>query len=404
MMKNLMFAAGAGLWGALVFLFALQVHFPSTTAIERAKWEVQEQTKGAWAIEADDAGIWRLSGLRLENLVVSSITKGRRGDPTTSAPFLRLDEARARVSILPLLMGTIDGMFDLRLFNGEIEGTVRRDDDAIALAAKGEELDLSTMPLDGESFSLDASGIATLELDLALAQGEDGENSGTFALDIKDLVLGSASVAGIDLPTASFTEAILELELDGDKGTIETGRFMSDILEIELDGSLTLKGTSTRRWRMKIEAEVNLLGELENIGAFMPKNMKQAQDDDGTFHFLCTGSVANPRCRPNRTKVRRNTSRTTTTSTKTTTTTDKETDAASASSRKDRQARIQERRERMKERRAQVQDEPEFDEDEEGEFEEDDDEEAEEGDGFDDAVPGLEEPLPFDEDLPYEDD
>ena len=375
MMRNLAIGLGAALWGTLVFLLALQVHFPSELAIERAQWEVQEQSKGKWAIEAEDAGIWRLSGAHLDDLVLFSITKGRRGAPDTSTPVFRLDEARARLRLLPLLTGTVDAMAELRLFGGRIMGNIRRGSDLVEISAEGEDLDLSLMPLDGEEFTVEATGLASLDLELTLTEGEDPSREGTLALEIEDLVLQGVSVGGIDLPSATFTESILEVELDGDKASIQEGRFISDVVEIELDGDLTLTGSTMNRWRVKIEAEVNLMGELEKLSTFMPQQMKLAQDDDGTFHFVCTGTLSNPRCRPNRAKTRTRTSRTTTTRP----TAEVDEDAEAEALRADRTARIQERRDRMEERRDAARAAEELDE-EEIEFEDEEEDEPEEQD------------------------
>ena len=67
------------------------------------------------------------------------------------------------------------------------------------------------MPLEGEDWNIDATGLARIAADLTLDAEDIKASKGTFNLAIDDLAIVSAKAMGIDLTPASFSEAILDV-------------------------------------------------------------------------------------------------------------------------------------------------------------------------------------------------
>jgi type II secretion system protein N len=303
-MKKVAIGALAILWGLVVFVVALHVHFPGDAALERAQWEVQNGSDGAWAIDADSADLWMLSGVDIEDLVVYKVdttTRRRAGEdePADAVPFLRAENARARLSLLPLLMGEREVAFDADVYGGNVSGTVAEGTTSRRVQVEGEDLDLSRIPLEGEDWNIEATGKARVDADLTLDAEDVKASEGTLKLVIDEFAIASAKAMGLDLTPATFTEAVLEIALDGGKANIETGSFVSDIISVEMDGHITLSKRPWDRWRMKVGMKLALGEELDAMAKFLP-TLKNARGDDERYHFTCSGTLSRPRCREDR--------------------------------------------------------------------------------------------------------
>ena len=53
MMKTIAMAAGATVWGSLIFGIALHVHFPEEALIDRLRWQVEDGSGGQWLMDAE---------------------------------------------------------------------------------------------------------------------------------------------------------------------------------------------------------------------------------------------------------------------------------------------------------------------------------------------------------------
>lgn len=306
-MKKVVIGALAAVWGLVIFVVALHVHFPGDAALERAQWEVQSGSEGAWAIDAEAAHLWMLSGVEIEDLTVYKVdttTTRRRGgedaDPATAVPFLRAENARARLSLLPLLMGEREVAFDADVYGGNLSGTVAEGTTSRRIQLEGEDLDLSRVPLEGEDWNIEATGEARLDADLTLDAEDVKASAGRLKLVIDGFAIQSAKAMGLDLTPATFSEAVLEIALEDGKANIESGSFLSDIIGVDLDGFVTLSKRPWDRWRMKVGVKLQLGEELDTMAKFLP-TLKNARGDDDRYHFTCSGSLGRPRCREDKT-------------------------------------------------------------------------------------------------------
>ena len=301
MIRNLLIGALALFWGAAIFVVGLHVNFPSQALMERARWEVQDRSDGAYALDAVDARLWRLTGLQVEDAVLYKVPPRARGrnadeDGPKAMPLVRVDSLAARVRLLPLLTGKQELGFLAEIFGGELDGSVTLDGTKTVVDAVGTKLDLARMPIEGKDWAVDASGLARLVVDLSTDSADMKSSKGTMSLTIDDLKLNGATAMGMTFDQQfDFSDAVLEFDVDDGKATVSKGSFVSDQLTAKVEGDLTLNDRGFSKWRMKLDLQITLGDELEQMAKFA--GIGDARDDDGVYHFSCTGSLGSPNCR-----------------------------------------------------------------------------------------------------------
>ena len=316
MLNRVQLSAGASLLGMLVFVGAMHVHFPSEAIIERTQWEIQEASNGAYAFEASDASWWMPGGVTFSNVTVLGIDRPRRrrasedGVVSGSEKF-SADRLSARLAMLPLIQGERIVQFGAELWGGELEGEFGESDTHMLVKLHTDGIDLTEVPLDGDEWSLEARGILHIDADLELAteRGKDAPpNLGEVLIEIDDFIIDSSSIMGMDLMAAEFSEAVLELEMDGKKAEVKRGRFESDVIDLTVGGNINMANSDPDRWRLRLELTFTLGEELDRMAGLLPM-LKKSRAEDGTYHMMCTGTWGNPICREDRSKVRGTSSR-----------------------------------------------------------------------------------------------
>lgn len=323
-MQKLLIAGLSSAVGLLSFVVGFQVHFPGEAVVERSRWQLQDATGGQWALEALDASWWMPAGVTFEDAVLYQVDAPKRrkrrkkrntdaedgaevdDTPLKAVPFLRADKASVRLALLPLLTGSRTVDFGLEVYGGAVDGSFTDEAEFSAVQASAADLDLSRMPMSGEDWSMDATGVLTSTVDLRMAKDttRDGPgHDGTVRMEIENFAIQSASVMGIDLMPAVFSQAVLELEMDGTKAEVREGRFEADILDLKVDGHVNMNSDSPDRWRLRLELQLELGDQLDTMAGMLPM-LKRSKDDEGVYHLLCSGTVGRPTCREDRSKVR----------------------------------------------------------------------------------------------------
>jgi type II secretion system protein N len=421
--KILPWLAGAA-WGTLVFLGGMQLFFPSDAAVERLQYEVDRASDGGWQLSADEAGLWRATGMKLEGVellkVASKRTTRRSDDDESEAPsatrFMVADHVALRARLLPLLSGSREVSFDADMYRGDLSGAAGLKGDLLGTDGEASELDLSLFPFDGETISMDLSGALDLSWDLIIDTADTTKSTGEIALEVEGLELNSATVAGFDLEeSSSFSKAELLLEIEDGKAKVKKGELIGDLIEAKIDGEITLSKKFDRS-RLRLKVEFTLAEHIDNLVKLLP-GAKDARRDDGRYHYTVSGTILHPSFKAER--ERRASSRTGRSTQPSEAgpgiipgglggADDDDEDADER--RRLREERIRERRERLRERREEAQAEREIEDDDpmdDEDFEDDEDFLDDERDDFID-----ERPIPVDRnfddvelmDAPFDDD
>ena len=320
-MRIILWIVGAVLWGVVVFLAALHVHFPSETLLDRAKYEVERGSDGGWAIDAAGLDLWRVTGVSADELVLYSVESAKRrrrrvrrrasgSDDVDNAeeeepealrakPFLRVDQLRGRLAVLPLLFGDRQVNFDAELLSGDLDGSFSESGTRRRVAFDARELDLSTLPIGGKTWSVDAGGALQLTADLDLDSENPRESTGEIHLQVDQFAIRSAKAMGIELTPVVFSEAVLDVNVANGKAEIVKGVLDGDILDATFSGNIAMSKREWSKWRMRVEVKLELDDTLDQFAKFSP-DLKDARDDEGVYHLTCMGLLTRPSCTADR--------------------------------------------------------------------------------------------------------
>lgn len=311
--------AAAVAWGLLIFVIALRVHFPSDVALERIQVELQNRTDNAWALDASSLSLWGLSGVRFDDVTFYSLEEPKRRrrvrrrasgsddvdnaedipDPIKATPFLQAERVRARVALLPFLGGTQKVVFNSRILSGDLRGTVAQSDEQRSIFLEGRSLDLSKLPIGGSSWSIDATGKMMLDVDLDLSNTNPRESTGEIHLSFEGLGIQSAQAMGMELTPVAFSEAVFDINLANGKAEFAQGVLDGDILDATFSGYITLSKKDLMRSRLRVNVRMELDSTLDSLAKFSP-DLREARDEEGVYHLLCTGTLKRPSCSADR--------------------------------------------------------------------------------------------------------
>ena len=303
-MKPIFLGAGALAASFFGFLAGLHVHFPSAAALERLRYEVQDRSNGDWGLDASDLSLYRLTGVTLDDATLYKVKKSRfrrRGDdekPPEVTAFLALERLSARLELLPLLRGGTMVDFDADLYGGNLSGAAGQVGSSMRFQADGEDIDLSKMPLSGDDWNANLTGMLKIDADLDINREQSKESKGHLSISAEDLALVSGEFSGFKLDPMKFTESVLSFEVDNGVAKVKEGHLVSDMLEATISGDVTLN-KDFKRWRMRLSVVVTLNEALDKLARFAP-GLSEARADDGSYHFMMAGTPGLARLRPDR--------------------------------------------------------------------------------------------------------
>jgi hypothetical protein len=291
------------------------------------------------------------------------------------------------------------------LYGGSADGVFARHEGGQSIELDVSKIRLELLPLGGENWSLDLAGLGTLAADLDLSTEELSESSGKGELKFRDLEMVAGSVFGFDLPdNATFEQALIRFKIEKGKVELTEGIISGELLEVKIDGAITLSSRGFFRSRPRLDVELTPNESLDSLLKLAP-GMRDARQENGTYKYVVTGTIENPRFRADRARNTR-----TTRSRRVGTTaedsdeaeSDDESDEEGAEERREaRRDRLQERREKMRERRDERQrsaSDAEDDFDDDDDEDEDDDEDDDEEDDYRLDI----DPIEVDEDEDFE--
>jgi len=407
MMQRALWALAASLWGGLIFSIGLYLFFPGEAFRERVEWQVSDASKGAYQLSIVDAGFWRLSGVSLDKVTLYKASRrssrDAEGEQIEVRPFLGFERLAARLQLLPLLAGKQAVSFAGDLYGGSADGVFARHEGGQSIDIDAHDVRLELLPLVGENWSLDLAGLGKLVADLELSTEELSESSGKGELKFTDLEMVSGNVFGFDLPdNATFEQALIRFKIEKGKVEISEGIISGELLEVKIDGAITLSSRGFFRSRPRLDVELTPSESLDSLLKLAP-GMRDARQENGTYKYVVTGTIENPRFRADRARKSRTTrSRRVGTPNEDSDEADEsEIDDESAEERREaRRDRLRERRERMRERRDERQRSA-SDDDDDFDDEEDEDVKDDEEDVDDDYRLDID-PLEVDEDEDFE--
>jgi type II secretion system protein N len=323
------YVACLALFGYLTFPFGLLK--------DRVIAEFARKGKPGQRLEIEKLSSYWFSGVELTNVKLilppdepapSSFGSfpGAGGDfggaaPAASAPkemVIAIEEAHARVRLLPLLIGRVRVDFWASAMGGEISGVAPLGTSGGEVEVELDKIELGKIEPLTHALGLPLKGTATGKLALSTADGKFNKADGSLDLSIADIIVGDGKtkIQGlIELPAARVGTLTLTAEIK--EGLLKVTKLASQGADIELigDGRITtkepwndsqtdlyLRFKFSDAYRTKSDTTKTLLGDPTSpvpglIEMQVPK-MKKAKRADGFFGWHMHGALKNPKFDP----------------------------------------------------------------------------------------------------------
>lgn len=242
-------------------------------------------------------------------------------DPTKPPTEIKIDEARARISLLGLLVGNKDVSFRIEAFGGVIKGSFEDSGKERNVEVVFEDVDMSKIDAIATNVGFPLEGKLVGTLKLQLPEGKASKANGTVNLEIKDMYAGNAKELTVKTPLGPFTlprlkvgsftvtgdakEGILKITKVGASGgdVDVNGDGRVQLREVATDAHLdvNLKFKINDGYRNKNEKTKMLFGApgaKEKPMLEMDPRMAKSKTSDGYYGLRIAGTLAKPDVQP----------------------------------------------------------------------------------------------------------
>jgi len=269
----------------------------------------QRATNGTQELQIEDMSSYWVSGVRMKGVKLVSAAP----EPSKPPSELKIDEARVRMSMLPLLIGHQNLNFSLDAFGGEVKGSFETHGKDREVEVTLDSIDLGQVKSLVSLVGVPLEGKLGGEVKLAMPEGKATKGSGSVELEAHDVAVGDgkAKLQGqFALPrmavgTLSFSadakEGVLkitklaaggkDLELQGD-GRIQMRELAPESI---CDVSVRFKINDTYRSQSKsTEALFGAPGSSMAPLIEMNADVKRSKRSDGFYGWAVRGPLGHP--------------------------------------------------------------------------------------------------------------
>jgi len=306
------------------YLFSLVVFLSWTFPYEKLKerivttFNAQQRTSSApTELQIDELDSSWLTGVKAKGVRLISPS----ADPTKAPIEIKIDEARARISLLGLLVGNRDVSFRIDAFDGTIKGSFDDSGKERNVDVTFDGVDMSKVDAIAANvgFPLDGKLFGTLKLQLV--EGKASKGNGNVNLEIRDMFAGSAKELTVKTPLGPFTlprlkvgnfavtgdakDGILKLtKIGASGGDVDvTGDGRVQLREVATDAHLevNLKFKINDAYRSKNDKTKMLFGTpggKDKPMLEMDPRMAKSKTADGYYGLRIGGTLAKPDPQP----------------------------------------------------------------------------------------------------------
>ncbi|WP_437734158.1 type II secretion system protein GspN [Sorangium sp. So ce1335] len=240
----------------------------------------------------------------------------KEGGPKPSV--IEIDEAHARVKILPLLIGRMRVSFWASVFGGEVEGVAPMGKSGGDMHVEVSGVELAKVGPLGDVLGLPIAGTLDATLELDAPEGKFNKANGALEVTAKEVSVGDGKtkIQGlIALPEAKLGELVLSAEAKD--GVLRITKMTANGSDLELDGDgkvnmrepwnnstadLYVRFKFTDAYRSKNDLTKSLLGapgsNVPGLIEMQQPKMKRSKRADGFYGWHVHGSLKRPRFDP----------------------------------------------------------------------------------------------------------
>jgi len=253
-----------------------------------------------------------ITGVKMKGVRLLSLAS----DPGKPPVELKIDQAKARISLLPLLIGHKNVSFHLDAFGGEVDGVFEELGKDRHVSVEIAAVDLKSIEPLAAALGLPVEGKLGGTVDLLMPEGKAAKGSGNVNLEATDVSVadGVAQIKGGMLPIKPPKVAVgtLSFVAEAKEGILRVTKFGASGKDVDLsgDGRVQMREMATESicdlnvkfkiadgFRSKNEMAKSLFGPPgSSQGALieMDPKVKQAKTSDGFYAFHVRGQLGRP--------------------------------------------------------------------------------------------------------------
>lgn len=190
------------------YLFCLVVFLSWTFPYDKLKERIvttfnaqQRNSAAPTELQIEELDSSWLTGVKAKGVKLISPS----ADPTKAPTEIKIDEARARISLLALLVGTKDVSFRIDAFEGTIKGSFEDSGKERNVDVTFDGVDMSKVDAIAANAGFPLEGKLFGNLKLQLPEGKASKANGAVNLEIRDMFAGNAKELTVKTPLGPFT-------------------------------------------------------------------------------------------------------------------------------------------------------------------------------------------------------
>ena len=242
-------------------------------------------------------------------------------DPSKPPTEIKIDEARARISLLGLLVGNKDVSFRIDAFDGTIKGTFDDSGKERNVDVTFDGVDMSKIDAIAANVGFPLEGKLFGNLKFQLPEGKASKANGTVALEIRDMIAGNAKELTVKTPLGPFTLPRLKIgnfAVNGDakEGILKITKVGASGADVDVngDGRVQLREVATdahlevnlkfkindgyRNTNDKTKMLFGAPGAKEKPMLEMDPRMAKSKTADGYYGLKIGGTLGRPDPQP----------------------------------------------------------------------------------------------------------
>jgi type II secretion system protein N len=238
---------------------------------------------------------------------------GAPSEPGKPPTELKVDEARASVSLFGLLFGSTDLGARIDAFGGTIKGDFEESSKDRKIDLDLDSLNLGLVPPLTQALGVPIEGALTGAIKLAMAEAKASKATGTVTIDIQDVAIGDgkAKIAGL-LALPRINVGTLSIAGEAKEGVLKISKLSAGGKDVEIQGDgrvqlrdslpdslcdLNVRFKINDSYRTKSENTKTLFGTPGSTSPALfdltPK-VKQSKRADGFYSWHMHGALSHP--------------------------------------------------------------------------------------------------------------
>ena len=269
----------------------------------------QRETNGQQELKIDELGPSWLTGIRAKGVRLL----GPPSEPGKPPSELRVDEARASVSLFGLLFGSTDVSLRVDGFGGTITGDLDDSSKERKIELSLDSLNLGMIPPITQGIGVPAEGTLSGAIKIAMAEAKASKATGSVSIEGQDIAIGDgkAKLGGL-LALPRLVVGPLSIAGEAKDGVVKISKLTAGGKDVEIQGEgrvtlrdslpdsfcdLNVRFKINDAYRTKNETTKSLFG---TPGSTMPAlfeltpKVKQSKRADGFYGWHMHGPLSHP--------------------------------------------------------------------------------------------------------------